>query len=39
MVHGGPEGLRLAMLLGGLVQIGCAGAAWAMTRPAAAAAG
>lgn len=39
MAHGGPEGLRLAMLLGGLVQIGCAGAAWAMTRPAAAAAG
>jgi EmrB/QacA subfamily drug resistance transporter len=34
--HGGPDGLRLAMLLGGLVQIACAAVAWATTRPAAA---
>jgi MFS family permease len=28
MAHGGPGGLRLAMLLGGLVQIVCAATAW-----------
>ena len=36
MAHSGPNGLRLAMLLGGLVQIACAAAALMMTRPAAA---
>jgi hypothetical protein len=30
--HGGPDGLRLAMLLGGLVQISGAAVAWAATR-------
>jgi MFS family permease len=36
MAHGGAEGLRLSMVLGGLAQVTCAFAAWAMTRPAAA---
>lgn len=31
--HGGPGGLRLAMFLGGLVQITCAAVAWMTTRP------
>jgi MFS family permease len=31
--HGGPEGLRLSMFFGGLVQIACAGVAWATMRP------
>ena len=31
--HGGPEGLRVAMVLAGLVQISCAGVAWRTTRP------
>jgi DHA2 family methylenomycin A resistance protein-like MFS transporter len=33
MAHGGPDGLRLAMMLGGCVQIACAAIAWATTRP------
>lgn len=33
MAHNGPDGLRLAMLLGGLVQIACATVAWATMRP------
>lgn len=32
MVHAGPQGLRLSMLAGGLVQITCAGVAWKTTR-------
>ena len=38
MAHNGPDGLRLAMLLGGLVQIACATVAWATMRPTPAAA-
>ena len=38
MAHDGPDGLRLAMLLGGLVQIACATVAWATMRPTTAAA-
>jgi hypothetical protein len=30
--HGGADGLRLAMLAGGLVQLGCAALAWRATR-------
>jgi hypothetical protein len=37
MAHGGADGLRLAMLFGGAVQILCASVAWVTTRPAAAA--
>ena len=33
VAHGGPDGLRLAMFLGGLVQITCAALAWMTTRP------
>ena len=33
MARGGAEGLRLSMLLGGLVQISCAIVAWKTTRP------
>ncbi|CAI0837994.1 MFS transporter [Serratia entomophila] len=29
LAHGGPDGLRLAMFLGGLVQMSCAAVAWA----------
>ena len=36
MGHGGPEGLRLAMLLGGLLQLASAAVAWTATRPTAA---
>jgi len=36
MANGGAEGLRLSMVLGGLAQVACAAAAWAMTRPVAA---
>lgn len=34
IVHDAPSGLRLSMLLGGLIQILCAIVAWAVTRPA-----
>jgi MFS transporter, DHA2 family, methylenomycin A resistance protein len=33
MAGGGPQGLRLAMLLGALVQLSSAAALWAATRP------
>ena len=33
IVHDAPSGLRLSMLLGGLIQILCATVAWAVTRP------
>lgn len=33
IAHGGPAGLRLAMLCGGMVQITCAAVAWRTTRP------
>jgi len=33
VVHGGSDGLRLAMFLGGLVQLACAAMAWTMMRP------
>ena len=33
-LEGGPEGLQLAMLLGGLVQLSSAAALWIATRPA-----
>lgn len=33
MAHNGPDGLRFAMLLGGLVQIVCATVAWVTMRP------
>lgn len=32
IAHGGPAGLRLAMVLGGLVQVICAAMAWTTTR-------
>jgi MFS transporter, DHA2 family, methylenomycin A resistance protein len=32
MAHGGPDGLRLSMLLGGLVQLACAAVVWTATR-------
>jgi EmrB/QacA subfamily drug resistance transporter len=34
MAHGGPDGLRLSMLIGGLVQLACAAVVWTATRPA-----
>lgn len=34
IIHGGPDGLRVAMLLGGGVQLFCAALAWRTTRPA-----
>jgi MFS transporter, DHA2 family, methylenomycin A resistance protein len=36
MAHGGAEGLRVAMLVGGIVQLASAACLWAATRPAAA---
>ncbi len=33
IAHGGPAGLRLSMLIGGLIQITCAAVAWQTTRP------
>jgi MFS transporter, DHA2 family, methylenomycin A resistance protein len=36
MAHGGPQGLRLAMLLGGIVQLASAAVVWTAMRPAAA---
>jgi len=36
LAHGGPSGLRLAMLLGGFVQFACAAMAWTTPRSAAA---
>lgn len=33
LAHAGSAGLRLSMLIGGLVQITCAGVAWMTTRP------
>ena len=38
LAHGGPDGLRLAMLLGGAVQLTSAAVAWSVTRPRAASA-
>jgi DHA2 family methylenomycin A resistance protein-like MFS transporter len=34
IAHGGPDGLRLSMLLGGLVQLASAAVVWTTTRPA-----
>jgi MFS transporter, DHA2 family, methylenomycin A resistance protein len=33
-LEGGPDGLRAAMIFGGLVQIACAAVAWTTTRSA-----
>lgn len=38
VAHGGTDGLRFAMFLGGIVQISCAAVAWITTRPSRAAA-
>ena len=33
LIGGGPDGLRVAMLLGGAVQLATAAAAWVAMRP------